>query len=172
MIEVTASVTINRQRLEVYAFWREVHNLPRFMARLASVTPLGGVRSRWAARAPSGPSAWEVEVVQDAPGRGFAWRAGRDCAVPHRGVLALADAPGDRGTEVRVTLRYPPPGGALAAAVAALFGESPRQQLRDDLRRCKQLLETGEVLRTAAAVDGADVAAIAGAGPALSESRP
>jgi hypothetical protein len=63
-------------------------------------------------------------------------------------------APGGRGTEVRVELRYSPPAGVLGKAVARLFGESPQQQVRSDLRRFKQVLETGQVLESEATIHG------------------
>jgi uncharacterized membrane protein len=74
--------------------------------------------------------------------------------VPNSGSVRFGRAPGDRGTEVRVELTYEPPAGKLGNAVAGLLGQEPRQQVTDDLRRFKQILETGEVVRSEASPEG------------------
>jgi len=146
-IHVRRTITINRAPSEVYEFWREFQNLPKFMAHLESVEEANGV-STWTAKGPAGTSfSWQAEVVSDRPGVCIAWRSvDGSTSVPNRGTVNFAPAPGNRGTEVRVELDYEPPGGAVGAAFAKLFGEEPGQQIQSDLRRLKQVLETGEVL--------------------------
>lgn len=155
MIHVSKSVTINRPRAEVYEFWRKLENLPRFMIHLQEVTYTAPQQSHWVVKGPAGTTVeWDAEITDDQPQRLLAWRSLDGATVPNRGRVTFADAPADRGTEVRVELSYDP-GGALGAAVARLFGEDPPQQLRDDLRRFKQVLETGEVVLSDGSVDGA-----------------
>lgn len=155
-VEATASVTVRRPRAEVYEFWRRLENLPRFMVHLDAVEVIDGRRSRWAATAPFGRTVeWDAEVVDEQPGERLHWASTERAAVRNEGAVALRDAPGGRGTEVRVTVRYEPPAGDLGRAVARYFGEEPVQQLDDDLRRLKQVLETGEVVRSDGSPEGA-----------------
>jgi uncharacterized membrane protein len=151
-IHVVKTITIGRPPSEVYAFWRNLENLPRFMAHLESVTVENGT-STWRAKGPAGTTVeWQAEVVMDRPDEAIGWRSVEGTRVPNRGVVRFLPAPGDRGTQVRVELKYEPPGGALGAAVAKMFGEEPAQQIAGDLRRLKQVLETGEVLHSDASV--------------------
>jgi uncharacterized membrane protein len=152
---VTATVTINRTPEQVYAFWRDVENLPTFMTHLESVTVQNTMRSHWVAKAPAGQTVeWDAEIVQDSPNRLIAWRSTPDATVRNEGSVTFTPVPGDRGTEVRVELDYDIPAGALGSLVARLFGEEPEQQVRDDLRRAKQVVETGDVVRSEGSPDG------------------
>jgi uncharacterized membrane protein len=152
-IQVTQSITIKRPRHEVYGFWHNFENLPRFMAHLESVQVLDDTRSRWKARAPAGATVeWEAETIEDRPNELIAWRSLPDATVPNSGSVRFADAPGDRGTEVLVQLSYQPPGGKVGALIAKLFGEEPKQQVKGDLRRFKQVMETGEIVHSDASI--------------------
>lgn len=154
-ITVERSTTVMRPREEVYAFWRDLENLPRFMHHLEHVENTTPGRSRWTARAPGGTVEWDAEIVEDAPNQRIAWRSLPGADVPNSGTVSFVDAPGDRGTEVRVVLGYEPPGGSAGAKVAKIFGEEPSQQIRDDLRRFKQVMETGEVVLSDGSLGGA-----------------
>ena len=148
-IRVHKAVTVAKSAEEAYGFWRELEQLPRFMAHLESVQTLGDGRSRWRARGPAGRTVqWEAEVVEDRANEVIAWRSLPGADVENSGSVRFAPAPGGRGTEVVVELRYRPPAGGLGAAAAKLLGEDPPTQLSDDLRRFKQVLETGEVVRS------------------------
>jgi uncharacterized membrane protein len=155
MLHVKKSVTINRPRAEIYQFWRRLENLPRFMVHLESVTSGSGRRSHWVAAAPFGRVEWDAEIISDVPNEMIAWRSLQGSDVANEGSVRFAAAPGDRGTEVRVEFLYEAPAGKLGAAIAKLFGEEPQQQLTDDLRRLKQVLETGEVVRSDGSPEGA-----------------
>jgi uncharacterized membrane protein len=158
VIRMDLGVTVNRSPAEAYRFWRDVENLPRFMSHLESVRAEDLRRSRWTARGPAGRRIeWDAEIVEDQPNRSLAWRSLPGARVPNAGRVRFVPAPGDRGTEVRVQLRYAPPAGALGRAVAKLFGEEPEQQVRDDLRRFKQVVETGEVVRSEGSPEGISV---------------
>jgi uncharacterized membrane protein len=147
-IRVKKSFTINRQPDVVYGFWRKLENLPRFMRHLESVEVIDERRSRWRAKAPVGSVEWEAEIVDDTPNERISWRSVETATVPNRGTVRFAAAPGARGTEIHVDMEYSIPGGRLAALVAKMFGEEPEQQIVDDLRRVKQLLEAGEITRS------------------------
>jgi uncharacterized membrane protein len=152
-IHVEQAVTIKRPRTEVYGFWHNFENLPRFMAHLEAVQVTGDRTSHWKARAPGGATVeWDAETVEDRPNELIAWRSQPDTSVPNSGSVRFVDAPGDRGTEVHVELRYEPPGGKLASWIAKLFGEEPEQQVKGDLRRFKQVMETGEVVHSDASI--------------------
>lgn len=149
------AITINRPVDDVYRYWRDFKNLPSFMAHLDSVEVTGERQSHWVAHAPAGRSVqWDAEITDDTPGERIAWRSLDGADVANSGSVEFAPAPRGQGTEVTVELEYEPPGGKLGAAVAKLFGEEPLQQVKDDLRRCKQVLETGEVLRSDGTPDG------------------
>ena len=156
MLHVTKSVTINRPREAVYQFWRDFSNLPQFMAHVQSVVSRDDKRSHWVVAAPAGQTVeWDAEIVDDRPDELIAWRSLEGSDIRHEGSVRFEKAPADRGTEVHVDLRYDAPGGKAGAAVATLFGEEPTQQIGDDLRRLKQVLETGEVVRSDGNLDGA-----------------
>ncbi len=148
-------ITVNRPPEEVYGFWRRLENLPSFMYHLESVQPTGDGRSRWVAKAPAGRTVtWDAEVVEDVPNELIRWRSLEGAEVPNSGSVRFAPALGGRGTQVGVELEVQPPAGAAGAAVARLFGEEPVQQIKDDLRRFKQVIETGEVLRSDGTPEG------------------
>ena len=145
-LRVSKTFTINRSREEVYGFWRQLDNLPRFMSHLESVELLGNHRSRWVARGPAGFTvAWDAETIEDAPNRSISWRSLPGSQIDNRGTVRFDRAPGNRGTELRVLLEYAPPGGRAADILVKMIGQSPEQVIQEDLRRLKQLLETGEI---------------------------
>jgi uncharacterized membrane protein len=146
-LAVQAAITVNRPVAEVFDYWHDFTNLPRFMVHLEDVTVLGQNRSRWTAKAPAGRQvSWEAEIIADRAEELIAWRSVEGADVATTGRVRFQPAPGDRGTEVHVAIEYRPPAGRLGSVVAKLLGESPHQQIRDDLRRFKQVLETGEVV--------------------------
>jgi uncharacterized membrane protein len=146
-VSVRRTITINRSPDELYRFWHDFTNLPRFMPRLESVQVLGERRSRWRARGPAGASLeWEAEIVDDKPNELIAWRSLAGSPVDHAGAVRFERAPGGRGTQVAVELEYTPPGGVVGATLAKALGRAPEQELQADLRRFKQLMETGEVV--------------------------
>lgn len=145
-IKVERVVVIDRSPQEVWTFWRDFENLPRFMEHLESVDVLDDRNSHWTAKAPAGTRVeWDAEVHNEIPGELIAWRSLPGADVDNAGSVHFEPTYGGRGTQVRVVLSYEPPAGRVGAAVATLFGEEPAQQVEDDLRRLKQVLESGEV---------------------------
>jgi uncharacterized membrane protein len=145
--QVRKSLIINRSPEELYQFWRDFENLPRFMRHLESVRLTEGGRSHWVAKAPAGTSVeWDAEITEDRPNELIAWRSLDGAEVENSGSVHFERAPGDRGTIVKVEIDYNPPGGVIGAAVARLFGEEPGQQAQESLRTLKQVMETGEVV--------------------------
>ena len=143
---VEESVIVNATPEDLYAFWRKLENLPRFMRHLESVENRGGGRSHWTTRGPAGTQVeWDAEIVGDVAGELLSWRSLPGAMVPNAGAVRFRAMPGGQSTIVRVSLRYNPPGGALGAAFARLFGEAPQQQITDDLNRLKTMMETGEI---------------------------
>lgn len=147
------TITINRPVEEVYRFWRDFQNLPRFMSHLESVQVMDDKRSHWVAKAPAGATVeWDAEIIDDRPNEIIAWRSLEGADVDNSGFVRFLRAPGERGTEVRVEIEYNPPGGALGAGIAKIFGEAPEQQIKGDLNRFKQVMETGEVVHSDASI--------------------
>jgi len=154
-LHMKAALTIRRDRAELYELWRDVESLPTFMAHLEEVTGTGGGRSHWKARGPLGMTvSWDAEITEDVAGERIAWRSLEGAKVENSGSVRFADAPADQGTEVHVELHYAIPGGTVGASIAKLFGEEPAIQVRDDLRRFKQIAETGEVVRSDGSPEG------------------
>ena len=157
-MSLRASITVNRPSDEVYRFWRDFGNLPRFMHHLESVRGDGNGRTHWTARGPAGrPVEWDAEITEERPNRMLAWRSVGGSRVPNSGRVHFMPTAGGRATEVRVEIGYRPPAGRLGRRVAMLFGEEPRQQVKDDLRRFKQVIETGEVVRSDGSPEGVHV---------------
>lgn len=142
-VHVTRSVTINRPLEELYRFWRDFSNLPRFLDHLESVRVIDGRRSHWVAKGPAGLQvSWDAEIIEDIPNDHISWRSLEGSQVTSAGSVHFTAHPAGRGTELRVRLQYNPPAGKVGAAVAWLLGEEPSQQIREDLRRLKQIMET------------------------------
>lgn len=150
-----AAVTVRRPPADVYRFWRDLENLPSFMYHLKSVTAGPDGRTHWVANAPMGQSVeWDAQITDDEPDTRIAWQSLPGSAIENGGSVEFTPAPGGTDTEVRVTMSYRLPGGALAKAAATVFGESPDQQVNDDLRRFKQIMETGQVTRSDGSPEG------------------
>ena len=154
-VHASASCIVNAGPDEIYRFWRDFSNLPQFMEHLESVEDLGGGRSHWVAKGPAGTRVeWDATIVAEDPGRVITWRSLENSDVDNAGAVRFEPAPGGRGTIIKVHLQYNPPAGVVGAAVARLFGEEPNQQLEDDLRRFKQVVEVGEVVVSDATIFG------------------
>lgn len=153
-IDVHQAITIDRPAGELYRFWRDFRNLPRIMSHLESVETTDDTHSRWKAHGPAGmPVEWDAEIVEDHPDHLIAWRTVGGW-IRGAGQVRFAPAPGGRGTEVHVMMQINPPAGRLGHWVAMLFGASPEQTVFNDLRHFKQVMETGEVVRSDASLDG------------------
>jgi uncharacterized membrane protein len=149
-VRVEKAVTINAPPEQLYAFWRNFENLPRFMHNLESVTVHDGARSHWVAKGPAGTTVdWEAEIINEIPNELIGWRSIDGSKVDNAGSVHFTRTTG-RGTEVKVVLRYDPPAGVLGATVSKILGEDPAANVQEDLRRLKMLIETGEI----ATIDG------------------
>jgi uncharacterized membrane protein len=148
-VHVEQAVTINRPADELYRYWRDFENLPRFMHYLVSVERLDALRSHWVARAPGGRTVeWDAAIINDVPNELIGWRTLHDAEVISAGSVRFKPAGEGRGTEVHVHLQYDPPAGRVGAAIAWMLGHEPNQTIREDLRRFKALLEAGEAPTT------------------------
>ena len=148
-VHVEAAVTIARPADELFAFWRNFENLPRFMPHLVSVRNIDDRRSHWVARAPAGRTVeWDAEVNNEVQNELIGWRTLDRADVISAGSVHFKPAGPDRGTQVYVHMQYQPPAGRIGAAIAWMLGHEPNQTVVEDLRRFKQLLETGEVPTT------------------------
>jgi uncharacterized membrane protein len=139
------TVTISRSPDELFGFWRDVRNLPRFMADVETIEPIDDKRSRWTVKAPGGQTvSWESIITHEEPGRSISWQSAEGADVDNSGRVEFIDA-GQRGTVVRAVIAYRPPAGAVGKLVAKVFQREPRIQSRRNLRRFKQLMEAGEI---------------------------
>ena len=146
-VHIEHSLTIDMEPAELYAFWRDFRNLPTFMRHLKEVQVLDERRSHWVASAPAGMSVeWDAEIFMEKEGELIAWRSLPDAQVANAGSVRFRPAANGRGTDLRVVLEYIPPAGALGMVVAKLFREEPSQQVSDDLRNLKRVIETGETI--------------------------
>ncbi|HKO97805.1 MAG TPA: SRPBCC family protein [Pyrinomonadaceae bacterium] len=154
-VHVEESITINRSPAELYKFWRDFENLPLFMEDLESVTKVDKNLSHWVAKGPGGKTIeWDAEIYNEKEGELIAWRSLSGSDVANAGSVHFTPAPDGRGTYLKVTLNYNPPGGKAAALFAKLFGQEPGQLVEHNLKRLKQFLETGEISTTEGQASG------------------
>lgn len=145
--EVVKSVTINKSADELYSFWRNFENLPKFMHHLESVKVIDDKKSEWTAKAPLGYEAhWSATITEDKPNEKIAWRSVENSEIPNSGKVEFLPTV-DRGTEVKVTIRYQPPAGKLGALASYFLTEEPDTQIAEDLRRFKSLMEAGLIMQ-------------------------
>lgn len=143
---VRDSVTIARPRSEVYAFWRDLSNLSRFMKHVKSITAVSERESLWTASLPPfGEYEWNAEIIADVPGERIAWQSLPGSDVDTNGEVRFVDTTGDRGTEVHVRFEYRPPAGRAGLALGHFITPEIEQLIREDVRRFKSLMETGEI---------------------------
>lgn len=154
-MDLKQALAINRSPEDLYQFWHDFQNLPRFMNHLVDVQITGDGRSHWKAKAPAGKTVeWDAEITEDQPNERIGWRSLPGADVDSTGVVRFERAPGGRGTVVKVEMSYSPPGGAVGANLAKLFGEEPEQQVWEDMHRFKALMETGEIVRSEGCLEG------------------
>ena len=143
---IETAVTIGKPREELYAFWRQLENLPRFMKNLEQVTDLGNGRSHWVGKSALGLKAeWDAEIVDEQEGRRISWQSLPGSQVHNAGTVWFDDSPNGRGTVVRVSMEI---GGAIGQVVGKVLGGATQQQVTEDLKRFRELMETGEVATT------------------------
>ncbi len=148
-IKVKSATTVGRPVSDVYGFWRNFENLPRFMSHLESVQVLDDRRSHWSALGPAGIRVeWDAETIEDRPNELISWRSLPGGQVDTAGFVRFRPAPKDRGTEIVVEMRYDPPGGVVGASIAKLFGQSGQEVVTRDLQAFKNVMETGEVVHS------------------------
>ena len=145
-IHVSKAVTINKPREEVYRFWRDLSNLPNFMKHLKCVKEIDATTSHWTAYAPHGRTvAWRAEIVSEVENERIEWRSVAGSRIPNSGYVRFMAAPGGRGTEVHVSIRFHPPLGTVGVWAVKVFGQDPEIRIEEDLLRLKAILETGEI---------------------------
>jgi uncharacterized membrane protein len=148
-IHAQKTMTINRSTEELYRFWHDFENLPRFTKHLQSVSVLDGNRSHWVTTGPLDTRVeWDAEIVQDRENELISWTSLEGADIENSGFVEFKPLSYNRGTTVTVGIKYDLPAGTVGDAISKLFGESPEQQIGDDLRRFKMLMETGEIATT------------------------
>ncbi len=149
-VRISEAVTVNRPCEEVYAFWRDLENLPRFMEHISSVEGLDQTRSRWNAPVPGGLGTvtWIARISEERPPEYLAWRSEPDADIQNDGSVFFRDLGEGRGTEVHATIEYRPPAGKPGALAAKLLNPIFSRLIKEDIRRFKSLVETGEIPTT------------------------
>jgi uncharacterized membrane protein len=150
-VHIETSITIDKSAESLYSFWRDFKNLPLFMKTLESVTVLDELRSHWVAKGIGAAKVeWDAEIYNEKENELIAWRSRENADVVNAGSVRFQNGPEGHGTYVRVTVNYNPPAGKLGSTLAQLLGGEPKQLIKEDLRRLKQLMEAGEI----ATIDG------------------
>jgi uncharacterized membrane protein len=144
---VRTSITIMKSPEELYRYWRKLENLPRIMSHLETVTETDSIHSHWVAKAPvlGAKASWDAQITEDIPNEKIAWRSLPGSEVPNEGSAEFIELDGTRGTLLRVNISYMPPGGPLGAVAAKILGDTPDEVIKSDLRKFRQVMETGEV---------------------------
>ncbi len=139
---IEETMLIHKSKKEVYATWRNLEKLPRFMKHLKSVTEIDNNRSHWEALIPGGLGAtikWDAEITNEREGEFLAWRSVWDASVDNSGEVLFTETEG--GTIVQAKISYRPPAGGIGATIAKLFNEKFEDMIRTDLRGFKQMME-------------------------------
>ena len=148
-VKIYETTAVNRPAQELYSYWHDFTNHPRFMPNVDSVRDEGGGRSFWRLKGPAGVIVeYEAEIINDEPGRLIAWRSVGGADIQHAGTVRFIEAPGNRGTEVQFNVEYLPPAGHVGrfgAKLLAMIGQAPRNDVREGLRNFKRLMESGEL---------------------------
>jgi uncharacterized membrane protein len=161
-VQVSASICVGVEPTQAYSYLRNLGNLPRFMKHLEIVVPSKAGNSRWtSSRAYGPPVEWDAKIINEVPNEIISWKSESNDSVESAGSIHFEKAPQNRGTIIRVKLQYLPLGGAVGASIAKLFGRDPELELKNDLRRLKQILETGEIATTEGQPAGGSRAALA-----------
>lgn len=149
-VDVRMSLIIDRPREEVYAYWRQLENLPTFMKHLDEVREVSARRSQWAASVPKMDARieWEAKIQEEDENSRLAWRSVDGSEIENAGEVRFEDAPGGRGTVLHIHITYQPPAGELGAAAARLLNPAFEQMIKEDVRRFKYLMEAGEIPST------------------------
>lgn len=143
--KVEHTLTVNKPVADVYRVFRDFEFLPQFMAHLVDVDTTTDGKSHWVARGPLGTVfEWDAEIIADEPNKVISWKSLDGADVDTAGSVHFRELPGG-ATEMRVVLKYDPPAGKLGTAVASLIGQAPEQQIRADMARFKELMETGQL---------------------------
>lgn len=146
-VDILKTVTIHKPVEEIYAFWRQLENLPRFMKHLVQVQQLSDKKSHWEANLPLGNTniKWDAIIVEEEPNQKISWRSVPGASIDNSGEVRFRKAPGNKGTEVQIALTYRPPLGEIGEGISKLLNQVFAQMIKEDIRRFKQLMETGEV---------------------------
>lgn len=148
-VKVEKTVTINKPAEELYRFWRNFENLPRFIKHLKEVKVYDEKKTHWIVEGLLDRTLeWDAVIVEDRENEIISWASVQSAEIENSGVVQFKPAPGNRGTEVKVVREFNPPGGAIGNAIAKLFGEDPKHNLTEDLRHFKMLMEAGEIATT------------------------
>jgi uncharacterized membrane protein len=153
-IVIHRAITIERPIEEVYRFWRDPRNMPQFMSHIENVEARGEGMSHWKARFGRFGVEWDSRVTTDEPNRCIAWQSFGESRLPNQGRVEFVEAPGGRGTEVHLELRFQPPGREAGMVLAPVLKTTTKAQIASDLSRLKQILETGEVATAAMRPEG------------------
>jgi uncharacterized membrane protein len=145
---VEQALIVNKSPRECYAYWRDLANLPRFIRTLQSITIKDERTSHWVMLSRGVKLEWDSEITVDREGERIAWHSLEGSSVTHAGSVRFEPAAGGRGCIVRVLMHYRPPLGRAGVGIAKLMGRDPHAEAREDLRRFKQLIETGEIPTT------------------------
>jgi uncharacterized membrane protein len=148
-VQASAAITINAPLAEVFRFWEDPRNLPRFMRDTATIEATGERKTRWSLSAPAGVTVeWDVEITESSPNERISWRTGEGSPVGAIGTVRFREAPRGQGTEVIFDTHFTPPGGELGKTIGGLFAEALETRIGNDLRRVKQLIELGEIVQS------------------------
>ncbi|HYV26882.1 MAG TPA: SRPBCC family protein [Candidatus Eisenbacteria bacterium] len=145
-IRVDKAITINRPVPDVYSFWRQLDNLPKFMGHVESVTVQDELHSHWVVKTIAGKRLeWDAEIIEQRDNEMISWRSAPGADIDNAGSVWFTPVPGGNGTLVRVEMKYVPPAGEAGALVAKALGRDAAAEIQEDLNRLKTLLETGEL---------------------------
>src|SRR5262245_62112365 len=153
------AIHIDAPAEEVFRFWSNFENFPKFMTHLKEVRCLENGRWHWVAAGPAGMSIpWDAEITESEPNRSLAWRSVPGSLIDTKGVVRFDEEPDGR-TRLSIRMSYSPPAGVFGHAVAWVFGADPKSEIDDDMVRFKSLIEVGKTRAHGVTVERQEIAA-------------
>jgi uncharacterized membrane protein len=145
-INITEHITVNAPKDKVYAFWRELSNLPKFMKHLKSVYEISGTQSHWVANTPGNLIGldWNAEITREDEGSYLGWQSIEDSMIENAGKVEFRDTLNGTGTDIHIEIDYFPPAGSVGRGVVSLFNGVFEKMIREDIQNFKEYAEAAD----------------------------
>ncbi|MFU8807276.1 MAG: SRPBCC family protein [Bradymonadaceae bacterium] len=145
-IEIEETIIVDRPIEDVFEFWSNFENFPRFMKHIESVERRGDRGSHWAAAVPVMDATldWDAEMTEIRDNEIISWRSIKDADIYNEGTVRFRQLPDGQRTEVTARICYQPPAGVLGTVAAKFLNVIPRSFVKNDMESFKEIVESEE----------------------------